>query len=247
MGPGRDLTTDDHATTRTTQDYLRTCVDTVVTLGEDIVCGPIYAPVGRTWLMGPDERAIVVSRIVAGLEPVADYAGERGVRLAVEPINRFETSVLNTVEQTLEVIAAVDSPACGILLDTFHMNIEEKQPAEAIRAAGRHLVHVHACGSDRGAPGSDHTRWDDIQAALSEIDYSGSVVIESFTSENVTIATAASIWRQLAESQDAIAVDGLAFLRRLLCGEGVTLAGGERSTGPCRHKRPEEPGSGPPG
>ncbi len=216
MGPGRDLTTDDAETTRATQTYLRACVDAVLTLGGDIVCGPIYTPVGRTWLMTADERKTVVDRVVNGLRPVAEYAGERGVRLAVEPINRFETSVLNTMEQTLDVVEDVGSAACGILLDTFHMNIEEKHPGRAIRAAGHHLVHVHACGSDRGAPGGDHTPWDDIRAALAEIDYSGAIVIESFTSENVTIATAASIWRPLAPSQDAIAVDGLNFLRGLM-------------------------------
>ena len=225
MGPGRDLTTGDRETTRDTQDYLRTCVDAVATLGGDIVCGPIYAPVGRTWLMEPDERATIVARIVAGLAPVAEYAGERGVRLAVEPINRFETSVLNTVEQTLDVISGVNSNSCGILLDTFHMNIEEKHPAEAIRLAGKHLVHLHACGSDRGAPGADHTPWGDIRASLAEIAYAGSVVIESFTSENVTIATAASIWRPLAASQDAIAIDGLAFSRGLF-GHDTPEAGG---------------------
>lgn len=220
MGPGRDLTTGDAETTRATQDYLRTCIDAVATLGGETVCGPIYAPVGRTWLMESEERSTVVARIVAGLTPVAEYAGERGVRLAVEPINRFETSVLNTLEQTIEVVSGVNSAACGVLLDTFHMNIEEKHPAEAIRAASEHLVHLHACGSDRGAPGADHTCWDDIRAALAEIGYTGSVVIESFTSENVTIATAASIWRPLAASQDAIAVEGLAFLRGLLAPYG---------------------------
>lgn len=216
MGPGRDLTTNDAETTRATQTYLKSCVDAVHTLGGDIVCGPIYAPVGRTWLMSADERASVVARVVAGLRPVAEYAGERGVRLAAEPINRFETSVLNTIEQTLEVVEGVGSAACGLLLDTFHMNIEEKHPGNAIRAAGNHLVHLHVCGSDRGTPGVDHTPWGDIRAALTEIDYTGSLVIESFTSENVTIATAASIWRPLAASQDAIAVDGLAFLRGLI-------------------------------
>jgi D-psicose/D-tagatose/L-ribulose 3-epimerase len=100
-----------------------------------------------------------------------------------------------------------------MLMDTFHMNIEEKDQAAAIRLAGARLAHFHACGSDRGAPGADHIAWETIVAALHEIGYDGAVVIESFTPDNQTIARAAAIWRPLAETQDALAQDGVAFLR----------------------------------
>lgn len=126
--------------------------------------------------------------------------------------------VVNTAEQALEIVERLDSPACEVLLDTFHMNIEEKLPAAAIRAVGSRLVNFHACGTDRGAPGSDHTNWEEIFAALIEIDYRDALVIESFTAENTTIATAASIWRRLAPTQDELATDGLAFLREMLAG-----------------------------
>jgi D-psicose/D-tagatose/L-ribulose 3-epimerase len=215
MGPDRDFVSPDPAVVSATQDYLRYCIDAVATLGGDVVAGPIYAPVGRTGLLEDDERARSIARLVTNLRPVVDYAGERGVRLGIEPLNRFETSLINTARQALDVVAQIDSPACGIMLDTFHMNIEEKHPAEAIRAVGRHLVHFHTCGSDRGTPGTDHIAWDAIAAALSEIGYDGALVIESFTSENEVIATAASIWRPLASSQDEIAIEGLAFLRAL--------------------------------
>jgi D-psicose/D-tagatose/L-ribulose 3-epimerase len=110
-------------------------------------------------------------------------------------------------------LGAVDSPAVGALLDTFHMNIEEKDQAAAIRLVGDKLAHFHACGNDRGTPGADHIPWETITAALREIGYDGAVVIESFTPDNQTIARAAAIWRPLAETQDALAEDGLAFLR----------------------------------
>jgi D-psicose/D-tagatose/L-ribulose 3-epimerase len=215
MGPDRDFVSSDSHTVASTQDYLRYCIDAVATLGGNVVAGPIYAPVGRTGLLDERERALAIERLVTNLRPVAEYAGERGVRLGVEPLNRFETSLINTAAQAIEVVDRVDSPACGIMLDTFHMNIEEKHPAEAIRAVGPRLVHFHACGVDRGTPGADHTDWDAIAGALNEIGYDGAVVIESFTSENKTIATAASIWRPLAGSQDEIATQGLAFLRQL--------------------------------
>ena len=113
----------------------------------------------------------------------------------------------------LPIVERVDSPAVGVLLDTFHMNIEEKDQAAVIRRAGDKLIHFHACGNDRGAPGADHIAWEAITAALRETNYDGAVVIESFTPDNQTIARAAAIWRPLAETQDALARDGLAFLR----------------------------------
>ena len=213
MGPGRDLT--DPATVGPTQDYLRSCIDAVAAVGGRVVAGPLSTPVGKTWQMDAAERRATVDRLVAGLRPLADYAGERGVALAVEPLNRFETSFLNTAAQVVEVVDRVDSPACGILLDTFHMNIEEKDQAAAIRLVGDRLVHVHACGNDRGAPGADHIAWPAIAVALAEIGYAGPLVIESFTPDNHTIARAAAIWRPLAPTQDALAGDGLAFLRTL--------------------------------
>jgi D-psicose/D-tagatose/L-ribulose 3-epimerase len=218
MAPGRDFTGQDRVTVEATRDYLRDCIDTTAAVGSSIVAGPMYAPTGKTWPMDAGERKTIVGRIVEGLRPVADYAGERGVALAIEPLNRYETSVVNTAEQALEIVERLDSPACGVLLDTFHMNIEEKLPAAAIRAVGSRLVHFHACGTDRGAPGSDHTNWEEIFAALIEIDYRNALVIESFTAENTTIATAASIWRRLAPTQDELATDGLAFLREMLAG-----------------------------
>ena len=214
MGPGRDLTDPDAVDS--TRDYLRACIDAVVTLGGGVVAGPIYTPVGKTWQMDAPERAATVDRLVEGLRPLVDYAGERGVRLGVEPLNRFETSFLNTAAQVMEVVDRLDSPAAGVMLDTFHMNIEEKDQGAAIRLVGDKLVHFHACGNDRGAPGADHIAWDAITAALRETGYDGAVVIESFTPDNQTIARAAAIWRPLAETQDALAEEGLAFLRRTL-------------------------------
>ncbi|MCC6314273.1 MAG: sugar phosphate isomerase/epimerase [Thermomicrobiales bacterium] len=213
MGPGRDLT--DPATVAATQAYIRFCIDAAAALGGNVVAGPLYTPVGKTWRMDAAERAATLDRLAEGLKPLADYAGERGVRLGVEPLNRFETSFLNTAEQTMEAIARVDSPACGIMLDTFHMNIEEKHQAAAIRLVGDRLVHFHACGCDRGAPGQDDIAWPEIAAALTEIGYEDAIVIESFTPANQSIARAAAIWRPLAPSQDDLARVGLAFLRGL--------------------------------
>ena len=219
MAPGRDLLVHDREVIRSTQQYLRRCLDMAAVAGGRVVAGPVYAATGRTWAMTAAERTAAIDRLVVNLKPVADYAAEKGMVVALEPLNRFETSVVNTAAQAIEIVDRLWSPGCGILLDTFHMNIEERDPAGAIRACGPRLAHFHACANDRGAPGADHIDWSSISAALDDIQYSGAVCIESFTVENQAIARAASIWRPLATSQDALATGGLAFLRRLF--EGV--------------------------
>jgi D-psicose/D-tagatose/L-ribulose 3-epimerase len=213
MPEGRDLAVEDEDVIRSTQEYLSHCVDVAATLGSGVVAGPMYAAVGRLWRLDESERAATIKRVAAGLRPVAEHAAERGVRLAIEPLNRYETSLINTVEQGLELLDALDHEAAGLLLDTFHMNIEEKNPAQAARAAGDRIAHVHTCGTDRGTPGEDDFDWPAFLAAVREAGYDGPMCIESFTDANEVIATAASIWRPLAPSPDALAGDGLRFLR----------------------------------
>jgi len=215
MAPGRDLTSDDPATIATTQQYLRGCISAAAGIGARVVAGPMYAPTGMTGSLSVRERARQIERIATSLHPIADEAQDAGVRLAIEPLNRFETSLLNIVAQTMELVERMDHPAVGLLLDTFHMNIEERDIPGAIRTAGRSLFHFHACGNDRGAPGDDGIDWPGIRNALAEIEYDGALSIESFTTANQAIATAASIWRPLAPSQDDPAHDGLAFLHGL--------------------------------
>ena len=113
----------------------------------------------------------------------------------------------------------VGHPALTLHLDTFHMNIEEKDSGDAIRRAGDRLGHLHACGSDRGTPGKDHIDWKSIVAALKEVGYDGDAVIESFTLDVTMIARAAAIWRRIEPTRDEIAVEGLEFLKSAF-GEG---------------------------
>jgi D-psicose/D-tagatose/L-ribulose 3-epimerase len=120
------------------------------------------------------------------------------------------------VDQGLQMIREVKSPALKLLLDTFHMNIEEKNPADAIRRAGPHVGHIHASASDRGTPGNDNVNWPGIASALKDIRYEGAVVIESFTQDVKVIARAAAIWRKIEPNRDDIARKGLAFLKKTL-------------------------------
>lgn len=216
MGPDRDLIHEDPKIRQSGMQYIRDAVDATQQIGATNLVGPIYSAVGRTWQSTPEERARDMDLLVENLGQLAGYAGDHGVKLGVEPLNRFETSFINLSDQVIEVVNRVDHPSCQIMLDTFHMNIEEKSLGDAIRAAGPHLIHLHACENDRGAPGSGNVAWKEVAEALNDIDYDGPVVIESFTAKVKSIAKAAAIWRPLADSQDELAMDGLAFLRGLL-------------------------------
>ena len=215
MGVGRDLTSAPAAQIVATQDYLFECIRVASVLGSAVVAGPFYAQTGRVWRMDAADRRAVTEEIRESLAPVVDAAGQAEVSLAIEPLNRYETSIVNTVEQALDVLDPLLGPALGLALDTYHLNIEEKRPNDAIRTAGANLVHVQVCGNDRGPVGDDHTDWSAFLDALDDVGYTGALNLESFTGENDTIATAASIWRPLAPSQDILAERSLAFLTAL--------------------------------
>jgi D-psicose/D-tagatose/L-ribulose 3-epimerase len=216
FGPDRDISHEDPEVRAQAGRYLRTCVDIAAAVGSPLVAGPMYSATGKTRLASDEERRQQWEWAVEGLRAVADYAAEHEVTLAIEPLNRFETDLVNTVEQGMSLCRDIDRPNAGLLLDTFHMNIEEKDIAAALRQAGLFLRHFHACENDRGAPGSGHVEWDAVFAALGDLGYEGDVVIESFTPEIREIARAVSLWRPVAPDGDTLARDGLAFLRSSL-------------------------------
>lgn len=215
MEAERDLLHDDPEIRSNAREYVRDSVDAIAALGGDRLVGPLYSAVGRTWPMDAGEREETVALLVEQLAELSAYAADRSVTLCVEPLNRYETSFLNTVDQTIEVVDRVDHDACQILFDTYHANIEERSLGGAIRRAGDRIGHVHACSNDRGAPGNGHIEWEEVAAALDDVGYDDQAVIETFTPEVESIARATSMWRPLAESQDALASDGLAFLDHL--------------------------------
>ncbi len=216
FGPDRDVSHEDPAVRRGAGEYLRTCIDIAAAVGSQNVSGPMYSATGKTRLLPDEERARQWEWAVEGLAAAGDYAAERGVGLAIEPLNRYETDLVNTNKQAVRLCRDIGRDNVGLLIDTFHMNIEEKDIGAAIREAGGFVRNFHACENDRGTPGAGHVEWDAVAAALSEIEYDGLVVIESFTPEIQEIARAVSLWRPVAPSSDALAADGIGFLKRLL-------------------------------
>lgn len=215
INPGRDLR-GAAASQRNGVKYLCALIDQMVTLEARVLSGPVYSYVGRAEAYPAAEKKRHWQAVVKNLKTVTRYAAERGKLVCVEPLNRFETDFLNTIEQGLKLIADVGSPALKLHLDTFHANIEEKHQGEAIRRAGKHLGHIHACGCDRGTPGNDHINWKSIAAALKAIKYDGDIALESVTLDVPNIARSAGIWRRMETTRDEIAYNGLKFLRKTL-------------------------------
>jgi D-psicose/D-tagatose/L-ribulose 3-epimerase len=215
MGPGRDFR-GTPGEQRTAMTYCKKLIDQMVVLGCPSLIGPVYSVVGKADAVEPKQQKKEWALVVKNLKQLATYAAKKRVRICIEPLNRFETDFLNTCDQGLKLLKAIGSKAAKLHLDTFHMNIEEKDQATAIRKAGKLLAHFHACGSDRGTPGNDHIDWKPIARALKQIKYKGDVVIESFTTDVKVIARAAAIWRRIEPTRNEIATKGIRFLKKIL-------------------------------
>ncbi len=215
MGPGRDFrgTAEDQKTAMT---YCKAIIDQAAAMSCPSVIGPVYSVVGKADAVEPAQQKTEWALVVKNLKELCKHAESKGVQICVEPLNRFETDFLNTVEQALKLVKDVGSKALKIHLDTFHMNIEQKNQGDSIRKAGKLLAHFHACGSDRGTPGNDHIDWKPIVKALKDVKYNADVVIESFTTDVKVIARAAAIWRRMEPTTEEIATKGIKFLKTVL-------------------------------
>ena len=215
FGPERNICSSDPKVRENAKTYIRWLIAAADQIGASVVSGPMYSSVGKEHYENPEDRKSEWDLSVTGIREMADYALEKNIKLAFEPLNRFETDMINVVSQGVQFIEDVGRPNVGFHLDTFHMHLEEKNSANAIRLAGDRIFHFHACENDRGVPGTGQVYWTEIAQALKEVKYQGPVVIESFTSQVKEIARAVCIWREIAPSQDAIAQQGLAFLKSL--------------------------------
>jgi D-psicose/D-tagatose/L-ribulose 3-epimerase len=215
FGPDRNICSTDPMVRANARQYILWLVDAAAQLGSPVVCGPMYSAVGKAHLEDSAARDQEWSLAVSEIGDMADVAAVTNTRLALEPLNRFETDMINTVSQGMKFIKDVGRVNVGLHLDTFHMHLEEKNSANAIHLAGDKLFHFHACENDRGVPGTGQVHWQEIAPALKSVNYSGPIVIESFTAQVKKIARAVCIWREIAPSQDAIAEQGLQFLKTL--------------------------------
>jgi D-psicose/D-tagatose/L-ribulose 3-epimerase len=215
FGPNRNICSSDPKIRENARKYILWLIDSAAQVGSPVVCGPMYSSVGKAHLEDSASRKVEWQVAVSQIREMADVAAVKNIKLAIEPLNRFETDMINTVSQGMLFISDAGRKNLGLHLDTFHMHLEEKNSAGAIRSAGDKIFHFHACENDRGVPGTGQVYWQEIASALKSVDYQGPIVIESFTPQVKEIARAVSIWREIAPSQDAIAQQGLQFLQAL--------------------------------
>ena len=216
FGPTRDLTNEDPAVHQACFDYIEQCFALCNRWGAGFLAGPMYSAVGKARMIPAEQRKQEWDLAVKNLYKVCQMAQNSGLQIALESLNRFESDLINTADDLLRLIDDINHPAAKVLLDGFHMSIEEPDLEKAITSVGDKLIHVQVAENYRGTPGTGQFRWKELKRGLENIDYQGCVSIESFTPEIKELAGAVCIWRNLAESQDAFASDGLAFLKKLL-------------------------------
>lgn len=213
FGPSRDLTHDDPSFHQTCFEYLQACFEISNALGAKFVAGPMYSAVGKARLIPEEKRKIEWERAVKNLYKVCQMAESMGQEIAIETLNRFETDLVNTAKDLMKLVQDINHPAAKVLLDGFHLSIEEANLEEAVKTVGDKLIHVQVSENHRGIPGTGQTNWYLFKRGLEAVGYQGVVSIESFTPHVQELAGAVCIWKSFAPSQDEFAERGLRFLK----------------------------------
>ncbi len=206
---GTDITSEDSQIRANGIKYLKDCVQASSDIGARSFSGVIYSQHVKSLPTMPGKDLWQYS--ADGLRNVAQFAKGLNVKIGLEPVNRYETCLINTAEQAMHLIDMIGEDNVMVHLDTYHMNIEEKSFYEATKLAGDRLNHYHLCENDRGIPGTGLVDWDGIFKALAEINYQGYAALESFVDCTDNMST--WVWRQLAPSGDVLLRDGVEFIR----------------------------------
>ncbi len=207
-----DITSKDVKLRENGVKYLKNCVKATYEIGATSFSGVIYSQHVKNAVKKPTEKTWNITADC--LREVAKYAQDLNVTIGLEPVNRYETYLVNTCEQALKLRDMIGEENVKIHLDTYHMNIEEKSFYEATKLAGENLIHYHLCENDRGIPGTGLVNWDEIFKALSEIGYKGYAALESFVDTTDNMST--WVWRQLAPSGDVLLNKGAKFIRKMM-------------------------------
>lgn len=208
-----DLTSSDPQVRRQGVNYLKGCVEATAAMGATSFSGVLYSAIGRRIDGIPDDS--YWQNAAEGLKEVAQFAASLNVRLGIEPINRYETFLVNTCDQARRLISLIGEPNVGIHLDAYHMNIEEEEFYGPTLEAKGLLQHFHLSESHRGTPGTGTVDWDAIYRALAKQDYHGIVGLESFNNVSDAMRAATCVWREIAPSSDHLLTHGLAYLKSL--------------------------------
>ncbi len=213
IGEDTDLTSAEPRIRQAGIDYLKRCVESSVGIGAESFSGVLYSAIGGRIDGMPDDT--YWNRAAEGLREIALFAGDAGLTIGIEPINRYETFLVNTCEQALKLIKLIDQPNVGVHLDTYHMNIEEEDFYNPTMAAKGKLCHYHLSESHRGTPGTGTVNWREVYTALAKQKYAGVVGLESFNNVSDAMRAATCVWREIAPSSDHLLSHGLSYLKQL--------------------------------
>lgn len=192
-------------------DFLRMAIDVSDAIGAKALSGVIYGGIGQRTGQRPTEAEYdATARVV---EKAAAYARSKGMGYGLEAVNRYENHLVNSADQAVRLCERIGADNVFVHLDTYHMNIEEKGLANGILRAREHLKYIHLSASDRGTPGMDTIQWDEVFGALAAIEFKGGMAMESFITVPPQIASALSVWRDVAPSREEVLTDGLDFLK----------------------------------
>ena len=210
LGAEHDITSANQEIRKAGVDYLRWGAGVAAKLGSKLLTGVIYGPWG---CFDPDRKTERLAQSAESLKELTPDLEDLDMTLGIEAINRFETDLVNTAAEACALAQATESRRIGVLLDAFHMNMEEKDIGDAIRRSKDHLVHFHCVENDRGVPGSGHTPWPGIFSALDDIGYDRWLVMEMFIKANVEVSPDLNIWRPIEVDPTEAARQGLRFLK----------------------------------
>jgi D-psicose/D-tagatose/L-ribulose 3-epimerase len=213
-GPDESIISPDKDIQKQGIQFLNGLIDLCTRFNSKILVGPTYSVGKYPELIKPEKRKKAWDSCVKNLKVVGKYAQEKGVKIAIEVLNRYETAFLNMAEDAVNLVKEIDNENIGVQLDIYHMNIEEKNPADAIFKTGKYLYHLHVPEHDRGTPGTGHTDWTGVAKALKKISFKECLVIESCDPKvGSPIAEAGAIWRTYDYGQEELAIRGLKFLK----------------------------------
>ncbi|GGX43025.1 tagatose 3-epimerase [Tateyamaria omphalii] len=192
-------------------EFLSTAIETCAALGATALTGVTYGGIGERSGTPPTNSEL--DNVARALETAAKIAGQHGLLFGIEPVNRYETHLINTAKQGVDMIERIGADNMFLHLDTYHMNIEEKGAGNGILAAREHLRYIHLSESDRGTPGAGTCDWNEIFATLAAVSFEGGLAMESFINMPPEIAHGLSVWRPVADSAEEVIGQGLPFLK----------------------------------